>query len=150
MWSNVLALTHGVHGSHEPCSSTLVDPNTDAVPKPIRAMKGASNPYFIRGDFIEHNPKVVEAFLRANADAQAWMRNPANFDDLVQLAAALVPLTGVPQADAIRRAWLKSALAGYDTTLDRQALDAIANFAVQTGLIAQAVDVARIIHARAP
>ncbi|QEZ44916.1 ABC transporter substrate-binding protein [Cupriavidus oxalaticus] len=127
----------------------VVDPAAGEGPADVLAQDGASTPFVARREWIEANPRLVTALLAAFADAEAWAKKPENFEELVRIYEPITPLK-VPDADAIRRSWLKDSLAVYSLNLKRSAVQAAIRQAEADKLITRHVDVARFVSSHAP
>jgi NitT/TauT family transport system substrate-binding protein len=69
-------------------------------PKSLLALHGSTLTWGGYGPNIEKNPEMVTAFVKANNEAIAWIRNPRNRDELDRIVAKHMPLPdGVPNRD---------------------------------------------------
>lgn len=130
--------------------TTVLDLSRGEGPPAIREMIGASVPMWMRRDYIEANPKVLDALQQAMLDTEKWMKDPANFDEVVAIYSKRIPLTGIANAQQILRTWLKSDLLQISVRLNRVALKAIHDYALRNKLIAEPIDLNRIVWAKAP
>jgi NitT/TauT family transport system substrate-binding protein len=70
-------------------------------PKSLTALHGSTLTWGGYGPNIEKNPDMVAAFVKANNEAIAWIRDPKNRDEVYRIVAARMPLPDtVPNRDA--------------------------------------------------
>ncbi|MDH4290552.1 MAG: ABC transporter substrate-binding protein [Aquincola sp.] len=135
--------------ANKACAS-VVDLSRGEGPASIRDMIGASVPSWMTRDFIQANPKLVASMISAFKEADEWIHNPGNLDELVALYAEWIPMKDVKDGDQLRRTWIQSQVPQYSTNLDRKALAAIHTYALKAKLIDKPVDLVRVVHVNAP
>jgi ABC-type nitrate/sulfonate/bicarbonate transport system substrate-binding protein len=101
---------------------------------------------------VETNPQLALAFLAAMRDAAAWFKDPANFDELVQIYTPLISLGDTPGADQMRANWLKDMIPAYsaDLKVNRASLRAIVEFFYDAKFLETRVDPNSMIWEKAP
>ena len=132
--------------------NVVMDMSKGEGPQFLRDMQGAAVPFVMRRAFVDANPALMAAFYAAMVDAAAWFKDPANFDELVKIYTPLLGLGDFPAADALRRTWLKDAVASYSPTLkiSRPAVKAAIDFAIKSKTLAAGYDGARIVWEKSP
>ncbi|MDE2361683.1 MAG: ABC transporter substrate-binding protein [Hyphomicrobiales bacterium] len=131
----------------------VVDMLSGEGPAISKLVEGAGVPLVARREFVEKNPKLMEAFYAAMRDAAAWMNDPKNFDELDALYKPTLSFSpDIPDADKLRRDWLKSSIPAYSKTLavNRQAVKATIDFGIANKTLDKPVDVKTIVWDKAP
>lgn len=118
-------------------------------PAEIFATNGASSNNVVRQEFIEQNPQVVKAIIKVAQEAEAFIQNPANFDEVVKIALAYFKFD-MPNGEALMAATLKQAIPAYKAGLSRKAAKSIADYLYTTKQIDSPFDSTRLIHPEAP
>ncbi len=127
----------------------LVDPRFGAGPKDLLAMGPAAVTNAVRGDWAQKNPHVIEAYSRALTDANAFVNNPANLGELVQISQSFFKFDN-PQGEAITTFAMKTAVdgKGYGGDFDPVAFQAVADYLQRTGQLPQKFDTSKLIYKR--
>ena len=113
----------------------------------IKAMNGAAIPLVMRSEMVRSNPQLVKALVAAMRDAEKWFADAANFDELVKIYSSSINFGDIPNAEALRRTFIRNELPYYITGLKvpRDAVKANFQFALQNKLIDKPVDAAPVI-----
>lgn len=118
-------------------------------PADVFALNGAQTNHMVRQDTLDQNPHIAAAFVAALKDAETFLQNPANFNELVQISQTFFKLE-MAKADEITAVAMKVGVPAYRSTIDRKAAAAAMTFMLQHKLLDQPVDLARLIHDKAP
>jgi NitT/TauT family transport system substrate-binding protein len=118
-------------------------------PKEIAATNGAAVVYIFRQEDIDQKPHVVEAFINAVKEAEAFIQNPANFDETVKIAHSYFNFD-LPNSDALMTAAMKAALPSYKASISRPAVKAYADYLYATKQIDAPFDYTTMIYDKAP
>ena len=124
---------------------------TDPQPAETFALNGGGNGFFFMQDYIDKNPHVIEAVIRAMKEADAFINNPANFDELNKIAAQFFKFD-MPKGDEILAAALRNAIAtrNYRAAIDRKAIQNTLDLLVATKQIERALPLSELIYDKAP
>ena len=124
---------------------------TDPQPAEMFALNGGGNGLFFMQDYIDKNPHVIEAVIRAMKDADAFINNPANFGEVNKIAAQFFKFD-MPKGDEILAAALRSAIdaKNYRAAIDRKAIQATLDLLVATKQIERAAPLSDLIYDKAP
>jgi len=122
---------------------------TAPEPKEITAMNGAGVLFVFRQDDIDQKPDVVEAFVETARDAEAFMQNAANFDDVAKIANNYFKFD-LPNGEGLMTATLRRGLPGYKVSISRPALKAAADYMYETKQITAPFDYTTLIYDKAP
>lgn len=89
---------------------------------------GANNLLVSTRAYAADNPQVIEAIKAATADAEVWLQDPANFDELVALVKETFDIK-LDKGDEILAQAVRNALPGYHTMFDPEGVKGAAKFA---------------------
>lgn len=106
----------------------------------ITRLNGAGGVYVVRRDY---DPRLVKAFSDAMLDSEHFIQDPANFEQVYQIAHKNFHIEH-PQGEAILRSSLKRFLKSWQWGLNPQAIQAAADYLHATGQIPEPFDTARI------
>jgi NitT/TauT family transport system substrate-binding protein len=123
----------------------------DKQPAEQYALNGGGSNLVFTQEYIDRNPNVVEATIKAVKDADAFINNPANFEETVKIAESFFKFD-MPKGDEVLRASLKAALAAkaYSASINRNSIKAALDFLVETRQIEKAPPVSEFVHDKAP
>ncbi len=124
---------------------------TDKEPAELYALNGGGNGLIFTQDYIDKNPHVIEAVIKAVKDADAFINNPANFNEALKIAEQYVKFE-MPKGDEVLAANMRSAIASnnYRAAIDRKAVQAGLNMLIATKQIEKAVPLSELIYDKAP
>jgi len=129
----------------------LVDLVAGEGPAEITSLNGAFETYAARTDFIEKNTVAIDAFIQAMSEATAWVNDPANFDDLLEVVKGRFTLGDeIKDSENVLRELVKSGAPLYGAGIDRTAVKAFSDYLIQNELITEAVDPATFVYEKAP
>ena len=122
---------------------------TAPEPTEITAMNGAGVLFVFRQDDIDQKPDMFEAFVETARDAEAFMQNAANFDDVAKIANNYFKFD-LPNGEGLMTATLRRGLPGYKVSISRPALKAAADYMYETKQITAPFDYTTLIYDKAP
>ncbi|MDE1948882.1 MAG: ABC transporter substrate-binding protein [Burkholderiales bacterium] len=125
--------------------------STDKQPAEMYALNGAGPGNVFLQDFIDRNPKVVDAVIRALTQADAFANDPAHFDEVLAISRRYFELK-MPHGDEIMRASLHAQLDTntFRVHMDRKAMKAALDMLVETGQLTKTVPVSDMVLDRTP
>jgi NitT/TauT family transport system substrate-binding protein len=123
----------------------------DPQPAELFAMNGGGNGQVFSQDYIDKNPHVIEAVIRAMKDADAFINAPANFAEVNKIAAQFFKFD-MAKGDEILAVALRGAIDAktYRAAIDRKAVQAGLDLLVSTKQIERAVPLSDLIYDKAP
>ena len=125
----------------------------DSAPEPaaIRATNGGVVNQVFMQEYIDKNPHVIDAVIATLKEADAFVNNPANFDEALAITKTHFKLE-MPQGDAILAANLKHYIAtkNFRAAIDRKAVQASLDLSLSTKAIDKVASVSDIVFDRAP
>jgi len=123
----------------------------DKQPAEQYALNGGGANLVFTQEYIDRNPAVIEAVIKSIKDADAFINNPANFDEVVKIAESFFKFD-MPKGDAVLRASLKAALdsKAYSASINRNSIKAGLDFLVETKQIDKAPPVSEFVYDKAP
>lgn len=113
-------------------------------PKDIVATRGNGGMYIASRDYAAKNPKVISSFLSAMAEAERFIKDPANRDEELRITLKYFRLD-MPQGEAITRDSLDRWRSAISLVPDRAATQAIADYMLKTGQLQAPVNVAKLL-----
>jgi len=123
----------------------------DKQPAEQYALNGGGSGLVFNQDYIDKNPQVIDALIKAIKDADAFINNPANFDELAKIAESYFKFD-MPKGDEVLRMSLRIANNAntYRAAINRNAVKAGLDFMVETKQIDKAPPVSEFVLERAP
>lgn len=112
-------------------------------PKVLTDLNGAGGLYVMRREYTQKNPAAAEGFARALRDAERFTADPANKAELLQITLKYYRLE-MPKGDEILQSSLERFRANMVVAVKQQAVQAAADYLLQTGQIEQRFDAARL------
>jgi NitT/TauT family transport system substrate-binding protein len=128
---------------------TVYRGSTAAEPKEIAGTNGAAAVLVVTQESIDKSPKAVDALIAAARDAEAFIQDPANFQELLKIAKSYFEFK-MPEGDKVMEVSLKDAIPSYKTGVSRDALKQIAANMLETQQIKAPFDTGRIVYDKAP
>ena len=126
----------------------VVDLQANNGPADLLAVAKCYEGYFGKRPWVEANTDTVQRFVKAQQAAEAWARNPANEDKLVERALAVAPIAGVQDSKAVMKGYLKKAQ--FQTVYNRQCAANWSGLMMKNKLLTAPVDVNTFVWAGAP
>lgn len=120
-------------------------------PAEISALNGAFETYAARRAFIEEHPVVIDAFIQAMTEATAWVRDPANQGELLEVVKGRFSLGAeIANPDAVLEELVRTGAPRYGVEIDRKAVKAFSDYLTNAGLIPEPVDPETFVYSKAP
>ncbi len=125
--------------------------DTDRQPAEMFASNGAGAGLFLTQDYIDAHPDVVQALIKAAREANKFINDPANFEEVVKISESFFQFQG-PDGDKLTRALLQRQIktGGHNEHVSRTALKSTIDYMVKTGQADRAIDVSELVDSRAP
>jgi ABC-type nitrate/sulfonate/bicarbonate transport system substrate-binding protein len=127
-----------------------VDLRKGEGPAEIASMNGGFVVWQARRSYVEKNAPTIDAFLKAQADAIAWLRDEKNFGEAMELAAKNFKLGDVPNREQAMQQIVRESISQYGTKLDRNVVTGFNNFLLTNKLIDKPLDASSIVYKNAP
>jgi NitT/TauT family transport system substrate-binding protein len=118
-------------------------------PTEIVGTNGGSTNMVVAQEFAESAPHVIDALVAAAKDAEAFLQDPANFDETLNIAKSAFKFD-LPRGDEIMEASLKRTLPTFKAHISRAALKQIADNMLSMKQIDAPFDATGLVHAKAP
>jgi NitT/TauT family transport system substrate-binding protein len=118
-------------------------------PPEVAKTEGASSNMVVRQETIDTAPHVVEAIIAASKDAEAFVQNPANFDELLKIAQVEAQFN-FPGGREVGIMAIKRYLPGFKAAISRSAAQQIADNMLEMKQIEQRFDTSKVIYDKAP
>ncbi len=124
---------------------------TDPQPAEIFAMNGGGVGNIFTQEYIDKNPHVIDAVIRALKEADTFINNPANFDEAMKIALQFFKFD-MPKGDEVLAASLRRAINSnaYRVAVNRKALQAGLDILVATKQLDKAVPLTDLLHDKLP
>jgi len=118
-------------------------------PVEIVGTNGAGANFVVTKAMLDQKPDVVEALIAAAKDADAFIQDPENFDEVLKIAESFFKFD-MARGDEIMAAQLKRAIPGYKAAISRSAFRTIADNMLSTQQISIPFDTSKAIYDKAP
>lgn len=129
----------------------VVDLAKGEGPKELAALNGAFETYAARRDYIEENPQVVDAFIAAMTEATAWVNDPDNLDELIDVVSKHFKFgDDIENPDEVLRELVRQTAPLYGVTVDRDAVEAFSDYLIEHELITEPVSSETFVYEKAP
>jgi NitT/TauT family transport system substrate-binding protein len=122
----------------------IVDPRKGEGPKSILNTRGGAGVMLVKSDWAAAHGTEVAAFRQALAKAEAYVQDPAKFDDVLAVLNATFGLK-LPQADQIAEAVLRNGIKTFRAQGNVAAMQAVADGMTATQLLPVKVDMASAV-----
>jgi len=118
-------------------------------PVEVAGTNGASVIAVMTRDAVGKAPHVADALIAAAQDAEAFVQDPKNFDELLAIAQGYFKFD-MPRGDEVMATSLKYAIPSYRTAISRSALKQIADNMLATKQIEAPFDTTTLLYDKAP
>ena len=118
-------------------------------PQPIATTNGAGAVLVVTQEMIDRSPKSVDAVISAMKDAEAFLQNPANFAEALQITSSYFKFS-LPDGDKLLETSLRLSVSTFKAGISRDALKQIAANMLATNQIAAPFDTSTIVYGKAP
>jgi NitT/TauT family transport system substrate-binding protein len=112
-------------------------------PREITATNGNGGAYFVKREFAAKQPKAVEGFVNAMNDAERFVKDPANNEEMVRITLKYFRLE-IAEGEAIVRDALNHWRSSMTLTNSRAGLQATADYMFKTGQLQSRFDVSKL------
>ena len=121
----------------------------DKEPAMIYATNGAQQNFVVKQEMIDRNPQLVDAIVKAMTDAQNFVQDPKNFDEVKAISMKFFKLK-MPQGEEITAASLNGKLGGYRVGITRSAVKATVDMMLYQKVIREPVTAEKLLYEKAP
>ena len=122
----------------------IVDPRRGEGPKSILNTRGGAGVLLVKSDWAATHGAEVAALRQALAKAEAYVQDPAQFDEVLTVLNATFGLK-LPQAEKIAEAVLRNGITTFRAQGDVAAMQAVADGMTATKLLPVKVDMASAV-----
>jgi len=122
-----------------------VVPAKNEGPKVLTALNGAGGLLVVKADYLKANRDTMSRFSLALKDAQEFVQDPKNFDEISRIALKYYRLD-MDKGDEILRDSLKRFLPNMVSSVDANALQSASNYLLQTGQLSKAYDTSALLE----
>lgn len=126
--------------------------SSDPKPAEIYATNGGGNGLVFTQEYIDKNPQVIEAVIKAAKEADAFINNPANFDEVLKIGLQYFKFD-MPKGDEVMAAVMRAATnppGAYRASISRKAIQAELDLLLATKQIDKMPAVSDIVYDKAP
>src|SRR5512135_762600 len=128
------------------CNVT-VDMRKGEGPGNIKAMNGSFVNWYARREYVDKNEATVDAFRRASDEATAWLKDPKNFEAVLDVARQHIKLGDeIPNRDAVLHQIVKEMIDGYGTSFSRASIEGFNAFLLSNNMISKPLGVDSIVY----
>jgi NitT/TauT family transport system substrate-binding protein len=124
---------------------------TDKQPAEQFALNGGGNGLIFTQEYIDRNPHVIDAVIRAVKEADAFINLPANNAEVSRIAQQFFRFD-MPKGDEVLERALRVAIDSgtYRSSIDRKAIQASLDLLLETKQIEKAAPLSELLLDRAP
>ncbi len=130
------------------CKS-VYDASEDKNPPEIHATNGAQQNLVMRQEMLDEHPELADAVIKATTDAQHFIQDPKNFDELKKVSEKYFKLQ-LPQADEITTESLRASIPASRVALSRSAVKATIDLMLYQKALPKPVAIEDLLYAKAP
>lgn len=125
--------------------------DTDKQPAEFYATNGAMVTHVFLQEYVEKNPHVIDAFIKALKDGETFINNPANFKESLEIIKQFFKLD-MPKGDEVLTQMLKRSIeaGNFRVAIDRNAMQANLDQALRFRLIDKIPPVSELLYINAP
>jgi NitT/TauT family transport system substrate-binding protein len=140
-WDPIVALCD----SSQKCS-VIADMRKGQGPGDVKAMNGSFVTWCARRDYVSKNEETVDAFRRASDKATAWLKDPKNRAETMEIASKHLKLGNIENPDAVMKQVVEETIANYSTTFVRSSFEGMSQFLVKSDMIQKPLKVEDIVY----
>ena len=102
-------------------------------------------------EYIDKNPHVIEALIKAVKDAEAFINAPANFDEVMKICFSYFKFD-MPKGDEVLIQVMRAAIQGkaYIAAINRKAIQAELDLLLAVKMIDKMPAISDLIYDKAP
>lgn len=121
----------------------------DRQPAELYAINGGATANVFMQDYIDKNPQVIEAVIKAAKRADAFINDPAHFDEVVQISQEYFK-ANMPHADEVTKRGMRDMIAtnSFRAAIDRDAVQAGLDLFLAAGQIQKAAPLSELIYGK--
>lgn len=125
--------------------------STDPQPAELFATNGGGSGMVFTQEYIDKNPHVIDAVIKAFKEADAFINNPANFDEAFKIGLTYFKFD-MPKGDEILSQVLRAAITSkaYVAPISRKAIQAELDLLMAVKMIDKMPLVSDLIYDKAP
>jgi len=127
----------------------VYDASADKNPPEIFATNGAQQNMVMRQEMIDEHPELADAVIKAATDAQQFLQDPKNFDEVIKISEKYFKLQ-LPQAAEITAASMHYNIPASRVTISRSAVKATVDLMLYQKALPKAVPVEDLLYQKAP
>jgi NitT/TauT family transport system substrate-binding protein len=131
------------------CNVT-VDLRKGEGPAELAALNGGFIVWQARREYVRKNAATVDAYLRALADATAWVQDPRNYPAVLELAKAHFTLGDMPSRDQVFEQIVKETIGQFGVKFNRAVIKGFNEFLIKNKVIDRALDIETLVYSKAP
>ena len=118
----------------------------------IVRFRGLYSGWVARDDYIASNSKAIDAFVKSIQDAHEWIRDPANRQQLIEIAQKYSPVSGMSDEENVKV--LTKVIENYDqfwgSQISEEAIDLWNDYSLRTNLIKRRIPFEKVVYSGAP
>lgn len=126
----------------------VVDLQSGQGPKDLLSIGNCYEGYFGKRAWVVANADTLQRFVKAQQEAEAWARNAANTEKLLDKALAVAPIAGVPDPRAVMKSYLQRAQ--FHTVYNRECAAGWNQLMIKNKLLNAPMDVNAFVWSGAP
>lgn len=127
----------------------VYDASEDKNPPEIYATNGAQQNQVMRQEMLDEHPELADAVIKATTDAQRFIQDPKNFDEVKKISEKYFKLK-LPQADEITTESLRESIPANRVAISRSAVKATIDLMLYQKALPKPVAVDDLLYAKAP
>ena len=129
---------------------TAVDMRKGQGPPDLLAMNGTFVVWYARREWVDKNGPLVDAFVRSTGAATAWVKDPKNFAEALEIAKKRVTLGDVPNKDQVLNEVVKVIIDLYGLGFKRSSIEAFHTFMLNNKVLDKPLNVDSLIYSKLP
>lgn len=124
---------------------------TDKQPAEMYGTNGGGSGQVFMQEYIDKNPQVIDAVIKASKDADAFINNPDNFAEVLKITQQHFKFD-MPKGDEVLSTSLQTLIANnsYRAAINRTAVQNELDLMLATRLIEKAAPLSDLIYDKAP
>jgi NitT/TauT family transport system substrate-binding protein len=123
----------------------------DTQPAEMFALNGGGSGLVFTQDYIDKNPHVIDAVIKAVKDAETFIHAPGNYDEVLKIALSYFRFD-MPKGDEVLAQVLRDSIRSkaYSSTISRKAIQADLDLLLSIKLIDKMPQVSDLVLDKAP
>ena len=129
----------------------VVDMRNGEGPESFKALNSTGVFYQAQRRLVAEHPARIDAFNRASAEAIAWLKDPANFEEALALTKKNMVLgDNIPNHDKVYELMVKDGIAHFSSKMDPASVQAWHDFLLETKVLSKSLAVRDLIYTKSP